>query len=194
MRPLSLPEATIPSLWFRVLQTDEINRFRGLAVYVRDDFSAFRQRGYKCGCCEVLLVRICSRDHNFYVFGVYGNPDLSDKIFGCLLTAMVKAQSVDRKAAFLFIGNVNVHHEEWLGFSTTNLQGRTAHDFASSSGCEQMVTEPTHIDEGVLDLGLTDVPVVVAVGVESPVGTSDRSPVFIVFIDVVLEQPIPHQV
>ena len=40
----------------------------------------------------------------------------------------------------------------------TNLHGRAARDFASSSGCEQMVTELTHIDGGVLDLVLTDVP------------------------------------
>ena len=63
----------------------------------------------------------------------------------------------------------------------------TARDFASSSGCEQMVTEPTHIDGGVLDLVLTDVPDVVGAQVIMPVGTSDHR---IVFIDVVLEQPI----
>ena len=34
--------------------------------------------------------------------------------------------------------------------STTTEQGRTARDFASSSGCEQMVTKLTHVDEGLL--------------------------------------------
>ena len=67
----------------------------------------------------------------------------------------------------------------------------SARDFASSSGCEQMITEPTHIDGGVLDLVLTDVPDVVVVRVGSPVGILDHSAVF---IDVVLEQPIPHLV
>ena len=41
--------------------------------------------------------------------------------------------------------------------SSTNLDGRAARAFASSLGCEQMVTESTHIDGGVLDLVLTDV-------------------------------------
>ena len=59
---------------------------------------------------------------------------------------MAKVQSVDRKASFLFVGNVNTHQEECLGSPTTGLHGRAARDFASSSGCEQMVTEPTHID------------------------------------------------
>ena len=50
-----------------------------------------------------------------------------------------------------FVGDVNVHHEEWLGSSTTTVHGgsRAALDFASSSGCEWMVTEPTHIDGGM---------------------------------------------
>ena len=52
------------------LLKDEVERFRGLAAYVRHGFSAYRQRNYKCGCCEVILVRICSSSHNFYVFGV----------------------------------------------------------------------------------------------------------------------------
>ena len=47
-----------------------------------------------------------------------------------------------------------------------------------------MVTEPTHIHGGVL----TDIPNVVGVWVGSPVGISDHSAIF---IDVVLEQPIP---
>ena len=54
-----------------------------------------------------------------------------------------------------------------------------------------MVTEPTGIDGGVLDLVLTDIPDVVGVRVGSPVGTSDHSAIF---IDVVLEQPILHLV
>ena len=67
---------------------------------------------------------------------------------------MAKVQFVDRKAPFLFIGDVNAHHEKWLGSSTTYPHGRAARDFASSSGCKQMVTEPTHINEAALDLVL----------------------------------------
>ena len=36
-------------------------------------------------------------------------------------------------------------------------------DCALSSGCEQMVADPTHIDGGVLDLVATDIPDVVEV-------------------------------
>ena len=74
-------------------------------------------------------------------------------------------QSVDRKASFLLVGDVNAHHEEGLGSSATHLHGRVARVFASSSDCKQMVMEPTHIDGGVLNLVLTDVPDVVRIRV-----------------------------
>ena len=74
---------------------------------------------------------------------------------------------------------------------TTSLHGKAVRDFTLSSGCEQIVTEPIRIDERVLDLVLTDVPDIAGVRVGSPVGASDQSATF---IDVVLEQSIPHLV
>ena len=53
------------------------------------------------------------------------------------------------------------------------------------------MTEPTHIDEGVPDLMLTNVPDLVEVRSGSLVGTSDHSAIF---TDAMLEQPIPHLV
>ena len=59
---------------------------------------------------------------------------------------------------FLFVGDTNAYREEWLGSSTTALHGWAVRDFASLSGCEQMVTGPIHIDGRELDLVLTDTP------------------------------------
>ena len=84
-----------------------VDRFREFAVYVRDGFSAYRQRGYECGCCEVIVVNICSISHDFYVFGVYRNLVLCDKIFYCLSTAMANMQSMNRKAPYLLVDDVN---------------------------------------------------------------------------------------
>ena len=141
VRLLSLPglNTTFPSLWFRVEPQQplrgEVNQFRGLAVYVCDSFSVYRQCDYECGCCEVIVVRNCSRSHNFYVFGVDRNPDLWGKFFGSLLTTIAKLQSVSRKTSFLFVGDVSAHHEELLVSFITNLHDRAARNFASSLGC-----------------------------------------------------------
>ena len=70
------------------LPKGNIAQLRVLTVYVCDGFSAYRPLSYTCGCCEVVVLRICNISRNFYVFGVYRNPGLSDKTFDCLLTAM----------------------------------------------------------------------------------------------------------
>ena len=88
---------------------------------MRDDFLAYMQRNYECRCCEVIAVKICSSSHDFYVFALHQNP--SDNIFDCLLMVIAKVLYVDRKSFFLFVSDMNPHHQEWFGSSTTNLNG-----------------------------------------------------------------------
>ena len=95
-------------------------RARGMAAYVRDGYRAFRQPKFECGCCEMLVFRFCSVRQNHYVYSLYRNPDLDDRIFYCLLASMAGVQAEDVRASFLFVGDLNVHHQEWLGSTTTN--------------------------------------------------------------------------
>ena len=112
-------------------------RARGMAAYVRDGYGAFRQPKFKCGCCEMLVFRVCGARQNFYVFSLYRNPDLDDRIYyDCLLTAMAAVQAADVRASFLFVGDLNGHHQEWLGSTTTNRHGVAALDVATVSGCD----------------------------------------------------------
>ena len=52
---------------------------------------------------------------------------------------------------------LNGHHQEWLGSTTTNRHGVAALDFATVSGCDQLVVGITHASGGTLDLLMTDV-------------------------------------
>ena len=63
---------------------------------------------------------------------MYRNSNLSDEICDYLLMNMAKVHSMDRKASFLFVGDLIAHHEAWLEYCTTNLHGRSARDFVSS--------------------------------------------------------------
>ena len=87
---------------------------------------------------------VCGERHNFYVCSLSRNPDLDDQIYECLLTAMAAVQAVNVRASFVFVGDLNGHHQEWLGSATTNRHGVAALDFATASGCEQLVTGPTY--------------------------------------------------
>ena len=67
----------------------------GMAAYVRDGYGAFRQPKFECACCEMLVFRVCGARQNFYVFSLYRNPPLDDRIYDCLLTAMAAVQAED---------------------------------------------------------------------------------------------------
>ena len=95
--------------------------------------------------------------------------------FDCLLTSMAAVQAEDVRASLLFVGDLNCHHQEWLGYTTTNRHGVAAFDFATVSGCDHLVVGPTHARCGTLDLLMTDVPDIVRVSVVAAIGNSDHS-------------------
>ena len=111
------------------------------------------------------------------MFSLYRNPDLDDWIFACLPTSMAAVQAEDVCASFLFVGDLNGHHQEWLGSTTTNHHGVACFDFATVSGYDQLVVGPTHERGGTLDLLMSDVPDLVWVSVVAPIGNSDHSSV-----------------
>ena len=88
---------------------------------------------------------------------------LDDRIFYCLLASMVAVQAEDICASFLFVGDLNGRHQEWLGSTITNRHGVAAFDFATVSGCDRFVVGPTQARGGTLDLLMTDVPGLVRV-------------------------------
>ena len=90
------------------------------------------------------------------------------RIFDCLLTSMAAVQAEDVRAAFLCVGDLNGHHQEWLGSTTTNRHGVAAFDSATVSICDQLVV-------GLFDLLMTGVPDLVRVSVVAPIGKPDHS-------------------
>ena len=78
------------------------------------------------------------------------------------------------RASFLFVGDLNGDHQEWLGSTPTNSHGVAAFDLATVSGCDQLVVGPTHVRGGILDLLMTDVPDLFLVDVVAPIGNSDH--------------------
>ena len=79
----------------------------------------------------------------------------------------------DIRASFLFVGDLNGHHQEWSGSTTTNRHGVAARDFATVSGCHQLVVGPNPVHGETLDLLMTDIPDLVPIVVVSPIGNSD---------------------
>ena len=61
------------------------------------------------------LIRVCSARQNFYVFCLYRKAYRDYKIYECLQALMAAVQAEDVRASFLFMGDLNGHHQKWLG-------------------------------------------------------------------------------
>ena len=132
---------------------------------------------------------MCGARQNFYVFSLYCNPDLDDRIYDCLLTAMAAVQAADARASFLFVCALNGDRQEWLGSTTTSRHGVAALYFDTVSGCDELVIGISHERGGTLDLLMTDVPDLVRVAVVAPLGSSDHSSLSIA---ISMAQAIPN--
>ena len=63
----------------------------------------------------MLVFMVCGVRQNLYVYSLYRNPDLDDRIFDCLLASMATVQAEDVRASFLFVGDLNGHHRSgWV--------------------------------------------------------------------------------
>ena len=102
-------------------------------------------------------------------FSLYHNPYIDDQIFDCVLASMAAVQGEDIRASFLFVCDLNGHHQEKLGSTTTNRHGVAAFDFATVAGCDQLVVGPTHARGGTLVLLMTNIPDLVRVAVVAPI-------------------------
>ena len=98
-------------------------------------------------------------------------------------------QAEDVRVSFLIVGDLNGHHQEWLGSRTTNRHGVAAFDFATVSGCDQLVVGPTHARGGTLDLQMTDVTDLLRVAVVAPIDNSYHSSLSAV---ISMAQAIPN--
>ena len=148
---------------------------RGIAASVQDGYGAFRQPKVECGCCKMHVFRVGGVRQNLYVFNLYRNPALDDRIFDCPQTSMAAVQADDVRATFLSVGDLNGYHQQWFVSTTTNRHGAAAFDLATVSGCGQLVAGQTHSHSRTLDLLMTDVPDLGRVSLVKPIDNSDHS-------------------
>lgn len=71
---------------------------------------------------------------------------------------MATIQSFEEEVAFIFVGDMNGHHQEWLGSACTARHGIAAFEFSIVSYWENLVAGPIHQAGGTLDFVFTDVP------------------------------------
>ena len=63
---------------------------------------------------RVLCVSEFAQDKQFLCYFLYSNPGNDGPLYDCLLDSMARVQSADDKVGFVFVGDANAHHAEWL--------------------------------------------------------------------------------
>ena len=65
---------------------------------------------------------------------------------------MSDIQELNRNSCFIFVGDLNAHHQDWLkSMSPTDRHGIAAFDISNLSGFTQLIKEPTHNLSNYLD-------------------------------------------
>ena len=105
------------------------------------------------GCCEMLDFRVCGLRQNFNEFSLYRNPNLDNRIFYCLVISMAAVHKVWGCACFFPVCG----WFEWAScrsgwvLQSINRHVVAAFDFATVSGCDQLVVGPAHARGGTVD-------------------------------------------
>ena len=60
----------------------------------------------------MMVFRVCGVRQNLYVYSLYRNPDLDNRIFCYFLASMPAVQAEDVRDSFLFVVDLNGHHQE----------------------------------------------------------------------------------
>lgn len=72
-----------------------------MSVCIISSFYASHVSKHECGCHEVVVVKAVGCYNNHYIYPLYGNPNLDDSIYDCLLSAMTGIQNGDLKASYM---------------------------------------------------------------------------------------------
>ena len=138
----------------------------------------WRNAGFYCLWCDTELVCVQSLPQLY----------LDDLIFDCSLTSMAAIQAEDVRASFLFVGDLNCHHQEWLGYTSTNRLGVAAFDFATVLVAINLLS-PSQACGGTLTLQMTHVSDLERVAVVASIGNSEHSSLSAVFS---MAQAVPN--
>ncbi|XP_071478923.1 uncharacterized protein [Diadema antillarum] len=147
-------------------------------VYYSDAFAATRMPQYESLYHELICQKINLPGRMIFIFCVYRPPSADDSIYDVISDHIDTIQELHPRSEIIVLGDLNAHHEEWLGNTKTDAYGESAFDFATLNNLHQLVDDPTRIGKdgscSKLDLFLTTSPDNHVVSVDAPLGSSDH--------------------
>ena len=161
-----------------LIRKDSGTHMHGLAVYVKEGLPLARDLSLENSylCFRLTLLHSVS-----YFFFLYRSPSSAlCTVFDSISSNIDEVLSINPSAVFVF-GDFNVHHKDWLTYSSgIDRPGELCYNFSISNDLTQMVNFPTRIPDcdshspALLDLFLSFDAGMCSTMAFPPLGNSDH--------------------
>ena len=132
-----------------LIQKDSSTHMHGLAVYVKEGLPFARHLSLGNSSDYYLCFRLALLHSVSYFFFLYRSPSsVLCTVFDSVSSNIDEVLSINPSANVFVFGDVNVHHKDWLTYSSgTDRPGELCYNFSISNDLTQMVDFPTRIPD-----------------------------------------------
>ena len=165
-----------------LIRKDSSTHMHGLAVYVKEGLPFARDLSLEHSADSYLCFRLALFHSVSYFFFLYRSPSSAlCTVFDSVSSNIDEVLSINPSANVFFFGDFNVHHKDWLTYSSgTDRPGELCYNFSISNDLTQMVDFPTWIPDcdslspALLDLFLSSDASICSTMAFPPLGNSDH--------------------
>ena len=165
-----------------LIRKDSSTHMHGRAVYVKEGLPFARDLSLENSSDSYLCFRLALLHSVSYFFFLYRSPSSAlCTVFDSVSSNIDEVLSINPSANVFVFGDFNVHHRDWLTYSSgTDRPGELCYNFSISNDLTQMVDFPTRIPDcdshspALLDLFLSSDASICSTMAFPPLGNSDH--------------------
>ena len=165
-----------------LIRKDSSTHMHGLTVYVKEGLPFARDLYLENSADSYLCFRLALLHSVPYFFFLYRSPSSAlCTVFDSVSSNIDEVLSINSSANVFVFGDFNVHHKDWLTYSSgTDRPGELFYNFSISNDLTQMVDFPTRIPDcdshspALLDLFLSSDASICSAMAFPPLGNSDH--------------------
>ena len=165
-----------------LIRKDSGTHVHGLAVYVKEGLPFARVLSLENSADSYLCFQLALLHSLSYLFFLYRSPSSAlCTVFDFISSNIDEVLSINPSANVFVFGDFNVHHKDWLTYSSgTDQLGELYYNFSISNHLTQMVNFPTRIpncdshSSALLDLFLSSDASICSTMACPPLGNSDH--------------------
>ena len=165
-----------------LIRKDSGNHMHGLAVYVKEGLPFAWDLPLENSADSYLCFRLALLPSVSYFFFLYQSPSSAlCTVFDSISSNIDEFLSINPPAYVFVFGDLNVHHKDWLTYSSgTDRPGELCYNFSISNDLTQIVNFPTRIPDcdshspALLDLLFSSDTSICSTMAFPPLGNSDH--------------------